>query len=89
VARVRSYIVELQLPGADATDLAGAGERARIAAEELTRDGEPVRWVRSVYLPEDETCLLVFEARTRDRVARASHRAGLTHTRIVEEGRPT
>jgi hypothetical protein len=82
-----SYIVEL--PGGDATDLASAGERARHAAEQLAREGAAVRWVRSVYLPEDETCLLVFEAPTPETVARASRRAGLTYERIVEEGHPT
>jgi len=47
-----------------ATDLAAAGERARNAAEQLTREGAAVRWVRSVYLPEQGTGHLVFEAST-------------------------
>jgi hypothetical protein len=50
VAGVNSYVVEL--PAGDATDLAVAGERARSAAEALTREGTAVRWVRSVYAPE-------------------------------------
>ena len=48
-----------------------------------------MRWVRSVYVPEDETCLLVFEAGTPDAVDLAGARAGLTYERIVEGGRPT
>ena len=80
---MKSYVVEL----ADA-DL-GAGERARSAAEALTREGTAVRFVRSVFVPEDETCLLVFEARTPDAVALAGRRAGLTHARIVEGGGQT
>jgi hypothetical protein len=87
VAGVRTYVVELA--AGDATELAAAGERARTAAEQLTREGTAVRWVRAVYVPEYETCLLVFEARTPDAVDRAGCRAGLTYDRIVEEGGPT
>jgi Protein of unknown function (DUF4242) len=79
---MKSYVVELQLTA----DLAAAGERARSAAEQLTREGTSVRWVRSVYRPEDETCLLVFEAATPEAVDRAGRRAGLTYERIVEGG---
>jgi hypothetical protein len=84
VAGVKSYVVEL--PAGDATDLASAGERARNAAEGLTREGTAVRWVRSVYVPEYEACLLVFEAPTPDAVDLAGRRAGLTYARVVEEG---
>jgi hypothetical protein len=86
---VKSYLVELHLPAGGATDLAAAGERARTAAEQLAREGVAVRWVRSVYVPEDETGLLVFEARTPDAVDHAGRRAGLTYERIVEGDRPT
>ena len=48
-----------------------------------------MRWVRSVYLPEEDTCLLVFEAPTPEAVDAAGRRAGLTYERIVEGGRPT
>jgi hypothetical protein len=81
---VNSYLVEL--PAGDATDLAAAGERARTAAEQLSREGTAVRWVRSVYVPEYDTCLLVFEAGTPHAVDLAGRRAGLTYARIVEEG---
>jgi hypothetical protein len=84
---MKSYVVELRLPTGDATELAAAGERARTAAEQLSREGTAVRWVRSVYLPEEETCLLVFEAPTPEAVDRAGRRAALTYARIVEGGR--
>ena len=86
---MKSYVVELPVPAEYATDLASAGERARSAAEQLTREGTSVRWVRSVYVPEYETCLLVFEAPTAEAVDQAGRRAGLTYERIVEGGRPT
>ena len=61
VAGVKSYVVELQVPAGDATDVA---ERARSAAEQLAGEGIAVRWVRSVYVPEEESCLVVFETAT-------------------------
>jgi hypothetical protein len=81
VSAVTSYVVELA-----AGDLA-AGERARSAAEALSREGTEVRFVRSVHVPEHETCLLVFEAPTLGAVDLAGRRAGLTYARIVEGGR--
>ena len=81
---MKSYVVELQLPAGGADDVAAAGERARIAAEQLTREGTAVRCVRSVYLPEEDTCLLVFEAPTPEAVDRTGRRARLTYDRIVE-----
>lgn len=83
---MKSYLVELR---GGVTDLAAAGERARSAAEALAREGTAVRWVRSVYVPEDESCLLLFEARTPDAVRRAGRRAGLEYERLVEGGGPT
>ena len=80
--------MELQLPAGDAMEVAAAGERARSAAEQLSREGTAVRWVRSVYVPEEDTCLLVFEAPTPEAVDLAGRRAGLTYDRIVEGGRP-
>ena len=84
---MNSYVLEL--PAGEETDLSTAGERARTAAEQLTREGTAVRWVRSVYAPEYETCRLVFEARTPDAVDEAGRRAGLTYTRIVQGERAT
>lgn len=86
VASVKSYVVELQVPAGDATDVA---ERARSAAEQLAGDGVAVRWVRSVYVPEEESCRLVFEAVTPEAVDRAGRCAGLTYERIVEGGGAT
>ena len=78
--------MELDLPAAGAMALASAGARAHAAADQLTREGIAVRWVRSVFRPEDETCLLVFEAASGDAVDRAGRRAELAYVRIVEAG---
>jgi hypothetical protein len=45
-----------------------------------------VRWIRSVYVAEDDACFLVFEAP--EAVGEASRRAALEYQRIVEGGDP-
>jgi uncharacterized membrane protein len=41
------------------------------------------RWLHSIFVPEDETCYLVYEAGSVDAVAGAAARAGITYERIV------
>ena len=76
------FLVELyvshQASGAVAIDL----ERARLAAEELTSEGTPVRCLRSILVPEDETCLCLYEAESIEAVREASVRSGLAFERI-------
>jgi hypothetical protein len=43
-----------------------------------------VRYVRAIFVPEDETCFHLFEAASPDAVYAASERAGLSAQRIVE-----
>ena len=61
----------------------GTGRDARTAAEELVREGTPVRYVRTTFLPDDETCFHVFEAASQEAVGEACRRAGIGSGRIV------
>jgi hypothetical protein len=81
---VKSYVVELRMTAAGPDRLAVAAEQARVAAEQLTREGVPVRYVRSILIPGDETCFLVFEVPSVQAVSEASRRAALDYDRIVE-----
>jgi hypothetical protein len=83
---MKTFLVELHLPAGDATALAAAGERARSAAEELTREGSPVRWVRSVYVPEDGSCFVVMEGASLAAIGEAGRRAELDCQQITEGG---
>lgn len=47
-------------------------------------EGNSVRYVRSILIPGDETCLHLVEADSPERVAEAFERAGLAADRIVE-----
>ncbi len=69
--------MELYVPRSGATAADGLARRAQLGAEELTREGTPVRCARSIFVPEDETCFLLFEAASADDVRAAAERARL------------
>jgi uncharacterized protein with GYD domain len=69
------YLVEHYLPGSSADQLKDASARLRAAAKQMSREGTPVRYLRGVFLPKDETCLHLFEAGSLEAVGEASRRA--------------
>lgn len=74
-----NFLVELYLADAPAA-VELARERARAVADE-----EPgVRYVRTTFIPGDETILHVFEAPSLAALSRAAQRGALTCERIVE-----
>jgi hypothetical protein len=78
-----SYLVEAYVPRARAAEVRATGRGACAAAEELSREGTPVRYVRTTFLPDDETCFHVFEAASEDAVREVCGRAGIGSARIV------
>lgn len=68
---------------ADAATIDRTAERSRAVAEELTREGIPVRYLRSIFLPDDETCFHLYEAESADAVREMARRAELRFDRIV------
>jgi hypothetical protein len=67
------YLVELySVADPDSAALAGLA------------DGTTVRYLRSILIPGDETCLHLVVADSIERVARALEQAGLQADRIVE-----
>lgn len=77
-----SFLVEAYTPTAAA--LSEIEARARLASVELQREGTPVRYVRSILIPGDETCLHLFQGPSVEAVREASERAGFSAQRIVE-----
>lgn len=77
-----SYLVELYLPRGRKIEEAVVA--ARRAAEAAADGGTPIRYVRSLHLAEEETCLHMFEAPTREAVVEATRRAGLEGARVTE-----
>ncbi len=80
---MESFLVESYLPGKRATEARAAGLRAHAAAEAVTGEGRPVRYVRTTFLPEDETCFHVFEALSLEAVHEVGRRARLKPLRVV------
>jgi hypothetical protein len=78
-----SYLVEVYLPRSRAAEVGATARRARAAAEQLAREGVPIRYVRTTYLPDDETCFHVLEAPTAAVVEETSRRATLGRARVV------
>lgn len=72
-----SYLVESYAPGSAAAD---QREQARRAAEL----GTGVHYVRTTFLPGDETALHAFEAASPESLREAAHAAELPYERIVE-----
>ena len=82
MAAMASFLVEAYLPATASLD--EVERRVTRAADDLCRDGSSVRLVRSIYVAEDETCFLLFDAGSLDEVRMASDRAQLAAQRIVE-----
>jgi hypothetical protein len=74
---VPSYLVESYV---SAVEVDEARARARRTAEL----GEDVRYVRTTFLPRDETLLHLFEAPSAVALGEAGRRAALRFERIVE-----
>ena len=72
------FLVELYVARGDSAAVEGGAERARAAAEKLTDEGEAIRYVRAIFVPEDETCFFLYEAESADVVREATRRAGLS-----------
>jgi mannose-6-phosphate isomerase-like protein (cupin superfamily) len=75
------YLAEFYVAGGrrDHAELAG---RATAAAAELAREGTAVRFLRAIFLPEDETGFALYEAPSVQAVADAGERAQLPFDRI-------
>jgi len=69
------YLVELYCTSAD---------RDSGAALARLSEGSTVRYLRSILIPGDETCLHLVEAESAEQVAEACEQAGLEADRIVE-----
>jgi hypothetical protein len=76
---VPSYLVESYLAGS-----VEAVDEARARARRTAELGLGVRYVRTTFLPGDETILHLFEAPSAAALGEASRRAALPFERIVE-----
>ena len=86
-----TYVVEVYVAESQAHEARAGGRRAHCAAEQLSDEGVPIRYVRTTFLPDDETCFHVFETATTTAVEEVCRRAELGRVRIlpaIESSRP-
>lgn len=78
------YMVERHLPGFTTDQLRAAATAAKQTTEAMTREGMPVRYLRSTYVPGEQKCLCLFEGPSAEAVKQANERAQLPFDRIHE-----
>jgi hypothetical protein len=82
VGGVGEFLAEVYVAESDAASVERGAELARKGAEHAVSTGASVRYVRTIFVPEDETCFYLYEAPSADAVLEAGRRAGLTFERI-------
>ena len=55
------HLIELHRPEHGWDELQALSARARSAAERVNSEGTPVRFLRSIFVPDVETCFHLFE----------------------------
>jgi hypothetical protein len=78
-----SYLVEQYFPKSRLPELHLEASRTEAAARELAGDGVRIRYLRTTFLPDDETCFHLVEATGTDEVGELCRRAGLTNARVT------
>ncbi|HMC39004.1 MAG TPA: hypothetical protein VKI19_05025 [Acidimicrobiales bacterium] len=78
------YLVEVYLSRSAAHGGAPSAHRVAGAADQLSREGRPVRLLQAVFVPDDETCFYLFEAQSDETVIEAARRSGLLYERLVQ-----
>lgn len=78
------YAVERTLPGITLQALGGAQAAAIAGAAQATAAGEPVRYLRSVFIAGESRCICLFEAASADAVRRVNDSAGLPYSAVSE-----
>jgi hypothetical protein len=77
-----SYLLEAYTPASALLEDVEA--RVRSAAAEFSASGTPVRYVRSIFVPEDETCFHVLDGPSSEAVAETANRAGISTPHITK-----
>ena len=79
-----TYLVERDLLGMTRGQRAAAHRAAAETARRLTAAGNPVRYIRSLFLPLEARCLCLFEARDAKCVRRLNDTAQIPFTSVTE-----
>ena len=78
------FVLELYVSRSDRDAMLARAEHARTCAKQVRGEGAAVRLSLVIFVPEDETCLLLYEADSVESVRRCADLAGLPVEHIVE-----
>jgi Protein of unknown function (DUF4242) len=78
------YLVDRDLPGMTRDQLAAAHRAAAETARRFTAEGKPVRYIRSLFLPQEARCLCLFEALDAECVRSLNDTAQIPFTSVTE-----
>ena len=78
------YMVARKLPGVTIDVLAAAHRRAIDTAADMSQQGTPVRYLRSTFVPEESSCMCLFDAGSADVVEQLNRKAEIPFDRVVE-----
>jgi hypothetical protein len=78
------FLLERYVPRNDVEAARAGAGRAQQAAEQVSTEGMPVRCLWSLFIPDEETCLHLYEARCAEDVRAAARRAAFGYGSVVE-----
>ena len=79
-----NYVVERYLPGITTDQLKAAAQRAKSTTATMTNEGTPIRYMRSIFVPNEEKCYCLFDGPSEDAVMEANDRANIPYERVTE-----
>ena len=77
-------MIQLNRPSDGWRSMIELAARARCASDELRDEGRDVRFLRSVFIPEDDACLHLYQAPSADEVRAAAIRADISFAAIAK-----
>jgi hypothetical protein len=78
------YMVDRTLPGITMEQLAAAQKAAIETGKRFTAAGNPVRYIRSTFVPQESHCMCLFEAPSPELVKQLNDEAKIPYNRVVE-----
>jgi hypothetical protein len=84
VEAMAEFLLELYVSRTEPETVEAGAERAQRAAEQLSCEGTPIRFLHTMFVPEEETCFYLYEAASADVVREAARRAELAPESVVE-----
>jgi uncharacterized protein DUF4242 len=78
------YLLESYLPKHALPEREQIIARVRRAARAVSLQGTPVSYLRSIVIPDDESCFHLFDGPSAEAIAEVSRLAALEYDRIVE-----